>query len=132
MPQYLLNSMILLTKIALWLVFMVASSGYANYTSPNNPSNGYTIMTVSELIAIGRDAQDVEVTGYFVEQLGSDEFILSDDSGTVRVEVDDDLKHLHRFDDTTLLRVRGELEVDTRHDDRRVEIEADCVDIISR
>lgn len=78
-----------------------------NYTGPAK-----NIATVAETLKdAGRFTEiDVIMEGRLIHQISADEFMFQDDSGKVRVEIDDDIKLPTPIDADTQLRIFGEFE----------------------
>lgn len=78
-----------------------------NYTGP-----AQNIATVAATVKdAGRFTEiDVIMEGRLIHQISADEFMFQDDSGKVRVEIDDDIRLPTPIDAETKLRIFGEFE----------------------
>lgn len=71
-----------------------------------------TTITVKQLVDTGRDDQLVTLEGYLVEQVKHEKYTFRDATGTVLVEIDDEVFMGQRVDPKTKVRLEGEFEKD--------------------
>lgn len=71
-----------------------------------------TTITVKQLVDMGRDDQLVTLEGYLVEQVKHEKYTFRDATGTVLVEIDDEVFMGQRVDPKTKVRLEGEFEKD--------------------
>lgn len=71
-----------------------------------------TTVTVKQLVDTGRDDQLVTLEGYLVEQVKHEKYTFRDATGTVLVEIDDEVFMGQRVDPKTKVRLEGEFEKD--------------------
>lgn len=64
---------------------MPLSSAWAQYTGPNSTA---PLTTVKQLLASGKDDQQVTLRGFIVSHETGDHYIFSDDTGRLKVEID--------------------------------------------
>ena len=99
----------------------------AQYTGPTGTTAS---MSVKQILDDPRDDQKVTVRGHLLRQIDDDEYIFSDGTGEIVVEIDDDdFPRGETVDERTVVELFGEVDVDNRRDP---EIEVDNVRIISR
>lgn len=79
-----------------------------------------TVTTVAEVIANAPDDSYVTLRGRIVRALGGEDFLFADDTGEIRIEIDDDIMNPRRIRRGMRLEIYGEVE---RERDGRVEIE---------
>lgn len=71
-----------------------------------------TTITVKQLVDTGRDDQLVTLEGYLVEQVKHEKYTFRDATGTVLVEIDDEVFMGQRVDPKTKVCLEGEFEKD--------------------
>lgn len=71
-----------------------------------------TTISVKQLVDTGRDDQLVTLEGYLVEQVKHEKYTFRDATGTVLVEIDDEVFMGQRVDPKTKVRLEGEFEKD--------------------
>lgn len=100
-------------KIIFYLtaVAMVFGIYAANAASDNMKSAG-TDKTVSQVSDVKNMPDDtmVYIQGYLTENLGDEVYTFQDDSGTMTVEIDDDLMNPNTFSPTSLVWIAAEVD----------------------
>ncbi|MCM1512653.1 MAG: NirD/YgiW/YdeI family stress tolerance protein [Oxalobacter formigenes] len=83
----------------------------AQYTGPGQ-NTAAAITTVAGIMKNAADDQEVTLRGRITKKLKKEHYEFQDNTGTVRMEIDD--KHFHniRVTDKTLVEVYGEVEKD--------------------
>lgn len=96
----------------------------AQYVGPDSSSN---MTKVAEILKNPKDDADVSLEGKLVRKLGDEEYVFSDGTGEIVVEIDDDDFPRQPVDENTVVRIKGE--VDTgRH--RAPEIDVDRLRVV--
>lgn len=76
--------------------------------------------TVRDVLQYGYDDQRVVLQGRLTQYLGHDRYVFADETGQIRVELDDDRDWSHIAKDQ-LIRIYGKLDISRKHN--RIEIE---------
>lgn len=109
------------------LAMMVATSPTTAQNTPALPAVA-PFGSVSDILSDPRDNHPAYLTGRLTQTLGDERYIFTDDTGSIRMEIDDELfKGLGAIDAETRLRVLGEVDVDGRND---IEVDADKVMVV--
>jgi uncharacterized protein (TIGR00156 family) len=94
----------LIAGLALITVTAAATAQYSG------PSDRIVLETVEAALASTQDDQPIRLTGRLVRQIDEENFIFSDASGEIQVEIDDDDLVGVAFDETTPVEIVGEVE----------------------
>lgn len=78
---------------------------------PVGPQQGFAPMTVAQ-VQQARDDSLVEVRGRIIKRLSDEEYELQDATGTLVVEIDDDLWHGLQVTDQDEVLIQGEVDQD--------------------
>lgn len=98
----------------------------AQYTGPSG--NGSSKLTkVAEILENPRDDADVTVQGQLLRKVGDEEYVFSDGTGEIVVEIDDDDFPNQPVDETTTVQLIGEVDTSRR---RPPEIDVEKVRIL--
>lgn len=92
-----------------------------NFSSYTGPANVSTVAESLENTGFFGDTQ-VVFDGHIIKQVKGDTFIFQDATGSVQIELEDHVKLPNHIDDTTKVRIFGELE-----GGRTPEVEVDYV-----
>ncbi len=97
----------------LLLSLLAIGGAGAQYTGP-----GATAMpgSVAEVLKDPVDDRKVLLRGKLLKKVSSDKYLFSDDSGEIRVEIDDDLFRGIKVSDTSEIEIYGEIEKDFLRD----------------
>ncbi len=94
----------------------VAASAYAQYQGPGSKAAKATapgpLKSVADVLQRGRDDQRVTLTGRVVKKVGWEKYLFRDASGSIRIEIDEDVMPTEPFDDKTQVEITGEVEKD--------------------
>lgn len=82
-------------------------------------------VTVKQALALKDDSR-VELTGYIVKSIGDEKYQFRDNTGTITVDIDDDLWQGKALASTKVVTVFGEVDVDYKPS-KRVEIDVEAV-----
>ncbi|WP_439327996.1 YgiW/YdeI family stress tolerance OB fold protein [Lonepinella sp. BR2357] len=109
-----------LLAIALIAASTTAFAGFSNTATTNTVSSSSGTTTVAQALQ-ARDNSVVTLTGYIVSQVDHDEFYFKDNTGKIKVEIDD-----HVFNNQTVTRsdritIRGKVDRDS-HKANEVEV----------
>lgn len=111
---------------------MVLCVGWVTLDSPAQyvgPKEG-RVVTVEEVKAMPDDAV-ATVEGYIVQQLRGEDYLFRDDTGELRVDIDDDLWLGREVGAETLVRLTGEVDVEYRAGERfGVELEVHHLKVV--
>ncbi len=88
---------------------ILSTSAYAAYTGPS--STAYTKGDVKTALN-SKDDTKMYLEGYIVNHLRKDKYTFKDVTGTIVVEIDDDLLHAIDVSDKTMVKVYGEVDKD--------------------
>lgn len=100
--------------------FVFAMNAEAQYSGETQ------VHTISEIMEMPDDTHII-AEGYITRRLGDEEYLFTDDSGEIRVEIDDDLWRGREVDGETKLRIFGEFDKKWL---RSSEIEVDRFEIL--
>jgi uncharacterized protein (TIGR00156 family) len=84
-------------------------------------------VTVEWIVNEAPDASSVTVKGRLVESLGDNEYVFEDETGTVQVEIDDDLLSPDQFQAGVEVEIVGEVDIDQ---EEGVEIEVERLNVV--
>lgn len=106
------KTIIALTAALIMLPTVAMAKDHDNANNINYTGPAAKVTTVAEnLENVGRFSEiDVILEGKLIHQISGDKYMFQDDSGKVVIELDDDIKLPTAIDDTTQLRIFGELE----------------------
>ena len=119
----------LITKTALLTTLLAATTfAIANNTAVNSTVNQgalYSPSTVKQALTL-KDNTKVQLRGHIVKAIGDEKYQFRDQTGTITVDIDDDLWNGKAISATTLITISGEVDVDYQPT-KRVEIDVDAV-----
>lgn len=81
----------------------------ANAASSASDNSNKPISQVSEVKNMA-DESTVYIQGYLIQNLGNEMYTFKDDSGTLTVEIDDDLMDANMYSPTTLVWIAAEVD----------------------
>lgn len=101
-----MNNKILSILVAAAMIFGATSVNAASMASDN------TEKPVSQVSDVKNMADDttVYIQGYLIQNLGNEMYTFQDDSGTLTVEIDDDLMGNNMYSPTTLVWIAAEVD----------------------
>lgn len=105
-------------------VALTAALATAN-TAVNQQAISTPVMTVKQALA-AKDDTKVQVKGYVVKAIGDEKYQFRDATGSITVDIDDDLWHGKPIAANTPVTLIGEVDVDYKPT-KRVEIDVDAV-----
>lgn len=117
-----LNTAILVAILASGAAVMGAQ---AQYVGPMGSSQA---SSVKAILADPKDDQTVTLRGTLVRKTGDEEYIFSDGTGEIMVEIDDDDFPQVRVDENTRVEIHGEVDTRLR---RAPEIEVDAIRVLT-
>jgi uncharacterized protein (TIGR00156 family) len=91
------------------LAIMQAAPAYAQFEGPGAQSQLTTVEVVANQ---ANDDQTVQLQGSIIEQVGDEKYIFADDTGEIRVEIDDELFRNQRITPDMTVSIYGEVEKD--------------------
>ncbi len=80
------------------------------------------VSTVKEVLASRKDDEDVVLRGRIVRHVGGDDYIFTDGTGEIEVEIDDDDYPRDRIAMDTEIEIRGEVDLD-RNEQPTIEVD---------
>lgn len=96
-----------LAGLVLIAALMIPTDAYAQYTGPGAaPADS----TVQQVLQDPQDDQDVTLRGYLLEKLSSEKYTFSDDTGQIRVEIENDDFPDPEIGPDTHIEISGEVE----------------------
>lgn len=96
------------------------ASQAVNHTALNSEK-----VTVKQAMNLKDDSR-VQLTGHIVKAIGDEKYQFRDSTGTITVDIDDDLWHGKALSATTVVTLLGEVDVDDKPT-KRVEIDVEKV-----
>ncbi|WP_337183798.1 NirD/YgiW/YdeI family stress tolerance protein [Shinella sp.] len=113
------------------LLVLPAGVALAQFTGPSDVKEGaeakYPVMTVDAIKADAKDDMKATIEGRIIRKLADEEYLFADDTGEIRVEIDDDDFPAQPVSETTRVRLQGE--VDT-HRVKETDFDVDRVTIV--
>lgn len=119
----------LATAVLLTMTGGAALGQYSGPTEGGDPDESYAESTVGAIMADPKDDAKVILEGRLTSKTGDESYVFNDGTGQIRVEIDDDDFPLGSVDETTSIRIEGE--VDT-HLVKDTDIDAERVTIIGQ
>lgn len=116
----------IMAAIGIMLAAGIFSQAQAQYIGPATQGTA-AITTVADVMKNAADDQEVTLRGRITKKLKKERYEFQDNTGTVRMEIDDKYFHNVRVTDKTLVEVYGEVEKDFG---RPLEIEAKKLTVI--
>ena len=113
-----------ITKVAMYGSLIVAST-FAVANSPVNQAAVVAKTTVKQALTM-QDDQRVQLSGYVVKSIGDEKHEFKDNTGSITVDIDDDLWNGKPIAANTPVTIFGEVDVDHKPM-KRVEIDVDRV-----
>jgi uncharacterized protein (TIGR00156 family) len=114
---------------AILMATLFSTSALATVAIANEPivNQGafHRTVTVKEALTM-RDDTNVQLKGYIVKAIGDEKYEFRDRTGSITVDIDDDLWHGRKISAKTLVTIIGEVDVDYKPM-KRVEIDVDAV-----
>lgn len=103
----------------------LSSVALANNAVVNQQAIQPTVTTVKQALSL-KDETPVQLKGYVVKALGQEKYQFRDQTGTMTVEIDDELWRGQPISAKTPITLTGEVDVDYRPA-KRIEIDVDQV-----
>lgn len=105
---------------------LIAASSLALANAPvNHTAVAPTVTTVKQALSM-KDDQKVQLRGYVVKSIGDEKYEFKDNTGSITVDIDDDLWQGKPVAANTAVTLIGEVDIDYKPM-KRVEIEVDAV-----
>ncbi|TCP93380.1 uncharacterized protein (TIGR00156 family) [Cricetibacter osteomyelitidis] len=104
----------LLSIIALFAISSSAMAGF-NSNEQNQTSGGFVAQPEKITVAQALKAKDdtyVTLDGVIIKQLKDDDYLFQDDTGSIKVEIDDDVWQGQNIGPHDKIRITGELDND--------------------
>ncbi len=89
----------------------MADDGYHSNRGGGFSGGGNQVSTVQQALQM-RDDRYVSLTGHITRQVGDDDYIFQDSTGSIRVEIDDDDWWGVTANPQTMLTIQGEIDRD--------------------
>lgn len=115
---------VIIAVIASVIVGLWSAATWAGYTGPHASPPA---STVGEILKNPQDDQKVTLTGRIVRQLRDEEYVFSDGTGEIEVEIDDKRWPAQPVDDKTRVEITGEVE---KHKLRAPEIDVETLRVL--
>lgn len=90
-------------------VLFVASACFGGFVQNNISTPGLGIVNTKQVRAMLDDTY-VTLRGYIVIQLSHEKFIFEDNSGSIKVEIDDDIQNITDFGKDILVEITGKVD----------------------
>lgn len=113
-----------LAQLAL-IASLMATATLASAETNVNQSALAQKVTVKQALAL-KDDSNVELKGYVVKALGDEKYQFRDTTGTINVEIDDELWQGKPVSAKTPITIVGEIDIDYKPT-KRIEIDVDAV-----
>jgi uncharacterized protein (TIGR00156 family) len=104
-----MRPLVLRTLLLLFLPLGLATTSVAQFVGPG-ASNAPT--TVQSILDNPQDDQTVTLRGILLEKVGHEKYAFSDDTGQIRIEIDDDVFPPQRITPDMTIEIYGEIEKD--------------------
>ncbi len=129
----LITKTALLTTLLAATTFAIANNTAVNNAAINNTAVNSTVnqgalyspSTVKQALTL-KDNTKVQLRGHVVKAIGDEKYQFRDQTGTITVDIDDDLWNGKAISATTPITISGEVDVDYQPT-KRVEIDVDAV-----
>ena len=113
------------------IALLLTTGAMAQFTGPSDvaqaQSRQYPPTTVQDIKADPKDEMKATLEGRILRKVADEEYLFSDDTGEIRVEIDDDDVPRQPVSETTRVRLEGE--VDT-HRYKEVDFDVDRMTIL--
>lgn len=113
------------------IALLLTTGAMAQFTGPSDvaqaQSRQYPPATVQDIKADPKDEMKATLEGRILRKVADEEYLFSDDTGEIRVEIDDDDFPRQPVSETTRVRLEGE--VDT-HRYKEVDFDVDRMTIL--
>ncbi len=113
------------------IALLLTTGAMAQFTGPSDvaqaQSRQYPPTTVQDIKADPKDEMKATLEGRILRKVADEEYLFSDDTGEIRVEIDDDDFPRQPVSETTRVRLEGE--VDT-HRYKEVDFDVDRMTIL--
>lgn len=106
MPKLLKNLMLIGGAV---MAFGLVSQAQAQYTGPGH-TMGKT--TVAQILKNPVDDQEVILRGHITKKIRKEHYEFTDNTGTIRMEIDDKYFYNVQVTDKTLVEIHGEVETE--------------------
>lgn len=114
-----------ISKLLVGSSFIAASTLTMATAAVNQSAVAPATTTVKQALSMSDD-QKVQLRGYVVKSLGDEKYQFKDNTGSITVDIDDDLWHGKPIAANTPVTLIGEVDIDY-FPTKRVEIEVDAV-----
>lgn len=94
------------------LLMVVGASAPLAHAQFDGPGAQSQLTTVEAVANQANDDQTVQLQGSIIEQVGDEKYIFADDTGEIRVEIDDELFRNQRITPDMTVAIYGEVEKD--------------------
>ncbi len=84
-------------------------------------------VTVAWVVSDGSDDAKVSLRGQLIEALGDEEYVFQDETGTIQVDIKDDVFGADPFEPGLMVEIYGEVDKD---DDEEIEIDVERISMI--
>ena len=113
------------------LLVLPAGVAMAQFTGPSDAQQGgdtkHPAMTIEAIKAGAKDDMKATIEGRIIRKLTDEEYLFADDTGEIRVEIDDEDFPAQPVSETTRVRLQGE--VDT-HRVKETDFDVDHMTVI--
>ncbi|MFG6080956.1 YgiW/YdeI family stress tolerance OB fold protein [Paracoccus litorisediminis] len=117
--------------LAAAMVITTSTMAFAQYRGPSDlkqvDEGTYVPTTVKQILAAPEDEAAVQLEGRLVRQVEKEVYTFRDDTGEIRVEIDEDDFPGTEVDENTVVRIEGEVDTHLR---KETDIDVDRVTIV--
>lgn len=118
-------------KMMVKTILVAALAGAASVSMANAPVNQAALAPVAHMVTVKqvyslKDDTPVQLKGYVVKAVGDEKYQFRDATGTITVDIDDDLWQGKALSPTQMVTIVGEVDIDLKPK-KRVEIDVDAV-----
>ncbi|OOR98467.1 hypothetical protein B0187_08460 [Haemophilus paracuniculus] len=115
---------LLLTSVLALALSAPAMAGFQNGNASNGKSVASQSATISKVAQAkkARDNARFVISGNIINQLGDDEFTFKDETGTIRIDVDDRAWRGLNVSPKDRIRISGKVDVDSDTGERTLEV----------
>jgi len=100
------------------------AAAYAEYLGPGSTPE---LTTVAEVLANGKEDMEVTLRGRLVKKVSDEKYLLDDGTGSIRVEIENEVFPAEKITDKTTVEINGEVEKAFLHSP---EIDVDFIRVI--
>lgn len=114
----MLNKFIAITALLFTQITLI-DNAQAKYVGPTNNSGG----TISDILKNPLDDQRVILNGFIIKKIGHEKYLFKDETGEIRIDIDDEKMPAVRIDHTSKVQIHGDVDVEN-HRSPQIDVDA--------